>query len=196
MRHYLTPFVSTDKLIIHNFLPVTTPSSSPRISSTTSSNQKPIPMVQSPDISSNRSDSITPPPPPPPPKENRIPSEPKELKTPKLERQNSHHTPSSNVNTPTIQNSGKSNDHGHRSKNSHDVTRKADDTPLKTKSYNSDRLIKRAIKLERPDPISFDELPDMNKYSEYFSPSVAEFHTAFYCNALDNQVSSGGPSWS
>jgi hypothetical protein len=42
--------------------------------------------------------------------------------------------------------------------------------------------------LERPEPISFTELPDLNKYSEYFSPSVAEFHTAFYCNALENQI--------
>lgn len=177
-----------------------TPTSSPRISSSSSSssNAKPVPMVQSPDISSNRSDSATPPPPPPPPKENnRIPQETKPDRTPKLERQHSQtSTTAAAITTPTTLDSRTElNDHLNRSKNSHDVTRKADDTPLKAsvatpRTYSTERLIRRTIKLERPDPISFLELPDLNKYSEYFSPSVAEFHTAFYCNTLENQISS------
>jgi len=182
----------------NNAVEVTTTACSPQTSST-SSNQNPIPMVQSPEISSNRSDSATPPPPPPPPpKENiRVVSETKNSKHERHKTQMLANVSSITPITTTTTATTTTTTHDHHSIRSNKCKSRESGsgsdgkTPMKmstSKHHNSERLIKRTIKLERPEPISFIDLPDLNKYSEYFSPSVAEFHTVFYCNTLENQI--------
>merc|ERR1712226_1789212 len=140
-----------------------------------------VPMVHSPDIS-NR--NATPPPPPPPLKDhNRVTTEPKDRNNTKQERQT--------MQTPTSESRLEQHEILNRSK-THEY--QPGDTPVKTtyKTFNSERLIKKTIKLEKEESIVFSPLPDLNKYTEHFVPSVADLNTSFYCNSLENQIAA---SW-
>lgn len=131
-------------------------------------------MLPSPDLT-NR--NATPPPPPPP---LRVSSESKDRNSIKQERLTMQQTPTS-----------ERLDHHENHNRSKSFDYQAGDTPLRTsyKSFNTDRLIKRTIKLEKEESVLFQPLPDLNKYTEHFAPSVADLNTSFYCNSLENQVS-------
>ena len=157
------------------------------------SNQKPVPMVHSPDLS-NR--SATPPPPPPPLKDHNRMTESKERNA-KQDRQTNQTPTQESRPEQQHENLNRSKTHDYQPgdtpvKTSYKTFNyQPGDTPVKTpyKTFNSERLIKKTIKLATEESVVFSPLPDINKYSEHFSPSVADFNIAFYCNALENQVS-------
>jgi len=160
-----------------------TPTSSPTISSL--QRQKSNYSNLSPGGSSSRSStSVTPPPPPPPLKEN------------KLNNSINHHKSESRLSRTSSTPYNKPEalrDSLNRSKSHQEY--QEDESPLKPSykaselRYNEDKSLKKhAERLLHESKLMFTELPDLQRYSNFYSPAFNDFTLGFYGVALDKQA--------